>query len=310
MKKLRIAIIGCRNMGQKHLKTLREYFTDTVEVAGILCSSPESSAQRAAELNVPYFTNIDEITLNTVDAAIISTPARTHAKIGEELLLRGIPCLIEKPLAPTLSECDRLISAAKSSNSMIIIGHTENYNPAVIRLKQELQHPITKIKGIRTSQNASNKTGISAIQELMIHDIAIIQALLGDNILSSSVHKRPDLSWENHAIVEMKYKNGAEVKLEALREDRPVERYMDIEDTQKNTFHIEFMERRLIKNGQILTQEGNSLQNELADFINCIRHHTEPLISTKEAKNIVKLCLNLEKGIPDLSLIKTVELSR
>jgi len=297
MNKLKIAIIGCKNMGQKHLKTLRENFADTVEIAGILTSSPESSARRAAELNVPYFTNLDDINRSTVDAAIVSTPGPTHAVIGEKLLLRGIPCLIEKPMATTLDGCEKLISAASSGQSLIAVGHTENYNPAVIRLKEELHAPVTSIKGIRSSRHATNKTGISAVQELMIHDLAIVHSLLGNDVMTSSIHKRPDLSWENHAIAEMKYKNGASVELEALREDREVERFMDIFDADGNVFHIDFMERRLLKNGQVLTEGGNSLQNELADFIDCIKNGTTPLVGAREAADILALCLRLEEGM-------------
>lgn len=294
MNKLKIAIIGCRNMGQKHLNTLREYFADTAEVVGILNSTPESSARRAAELNVPYFTDIAEITKDKVDAAIVATPGTTHAEIGEKLLLRGIPCLIEKPMATTLAGCDKLTTAAKAGNTLIAVGHTENYNPAVVRLKQELRAPVISVKGIRTSRHAANKTGISAVQELMIHDLAIVYSLLGDEPTAFDVSKRAELSWENHAVAEMKYENGATVKLEALREDREVERFMDINDAEGNVFHIDFMERRLSENGRILTEEGNSLQNEHSDFINCIKNGAAPLIGASEAKGIVKLCLLLE----------------
>lgn len=297
MEKMRIAIVGCRNMGQRHLKVLRENFADTVEVVGILNSTPQSSAQRAAELNVGYFTDIDEITKDKVDAVIVATPGVTHADIGEKLLLRGIPCLIEKPLATTLKGCEKLIAAAKKGKSLIATGHVENYNPAVVRLKEELQAPVMSIKGIRTSRNASNKTGISAVQELMIHDLAIVYSLLGQELETAGIEKRSDLSWENHAVVHMKYKDGATVKLEALREDREVERSMDIRDADGNVFHIDFMNCRLVKNGQVLTEGGQSLKNELADFINCVKNGGTPLVGAYEATNILRLCLDLEKGM-------------
>jgi len=296
MNKLRIAIVGCRNMGQKHLKCLQENFADEVEFVGLLNSSPESSKMRAAELNVPYFTNLDEISKDKVDAAIVSTPGSTHANIGRQLLKRGIPCLIEKPLATTLNDCETLISAAEIGKSLIVPGHIENYNPAVIRLKQELHSPVFSIKGIRTSKN-STQTGISVIQELMIHDLAIVYSLLGDDLLSSEIAKRPDLSWENHAVVGMKYKNGASVELEALREDREVQRFMDIDDIKGNHFHIDFRKCQLLKNGQVLTNGGNSLKNEQADFINCIKTGNTPLVCAREAKDILELCLRLEQKI-------------
>lgn len=66
----------------------------------------------------------------------------------------------------------------------------------MVRLKEELHSPIVRIRGIRTSRNAANKTGISAVQELMIHDLAIVYSLLGSDIRKAEVGKRSDLSWE------------------------------------------------------------------------------------------------------------------
>ena len=296
MDKLRIAVVGCNNMGKKHVAVLRGHFADRVEIAGILNSSVESSARVAAELNVPYFKNLDDIDRKTADAVIVATPGVTHAEIGAALLARGLPCLIEKPLATTLSGCEKLIAAAGEGQTFILPGHSENYNPAVVRLKEELHSPIVRIRGIRTSRNAANKTGISAVQELMIHDLAIVYSLLGSDIKKAEVGKRPDLGWENHAVAEMEYKNGASVKLEALREDREIERFMDIDDARGNTFHIDFTERRLLKNGRILTDGGNSLQNELTNFLNCVEGKEIPKVRAEEAANILKLCLKLEQN--------------
>ena len=234
----------------------------------------------------------------------MATPGVTHAEIGAALLARGLPCLIEKPLATTPSGCEKLIAAAGEGQTFILPGHSENYNPAVVRLKEELHSPIVRIRGIRTSRNAANKTGISAVQELMIHDLAIVYSLLGSDIKKAEVGKRPDLGWENHAVAEMEYKNGASVKLEALREDREIERFMDIDDARGNTFHIDFTERRLLKNGRILTEGGNSLQNELTNFLNSVEGKEIPKVSAEEAANILKLCLKLEQNLSMIDYFK------
>ena len=130
MDKLRIAVVGCNNMGKKHVAVLRGHFADRVEIAGILNSSVESSARVAAELNVPYFKNLDDIDRKTADAVIVATPGVTHAEIGAALLARGLPCLIEKPLATTPSGCEKLIAAAGEGQTFILPGHSENYNSA------------------------------------------------------------------------------------------------------------------------------------------------------------------------------------
>ncbi len=300
MKKLRIAIIGCRNMGKKHLNILQEYFADAAEVVGILNSTPESSARQAAELGLAYFNSLADITSNKVDGVIIATPGITHAAVGSELLSRGIPCLVEKPLGTTKEECESLINAAVARKTTLFVGHLENYNPAVIRLKQELAHPIKSISGIRTSRNSGNKTGISAVQELMIHDLAIVYSLLGGKPSTVQISKRADLDWENHAVADFSYSDGAAVKLEALRDDVPIQRYMDIEDSVGNRFHIAFTERSLSKNGRELIAGGNTLVNELDNFLGCLRGEETPLVGGREAEEILGLCLRLEGKIPQL----------
>ncbi len=95
MDKLRIGVVGCKNMGKKHVAVLCRHFADRVEIAGILNSSAESSARVAAELNVPYFKNLDDIDRETADAVIVATPGVTHAEIGAALLARGCPALLK-----------------------------------------------------------------------------------------------------------------------------------------------------------------------------------------------------------------------
>ena len=302
MGKYRIAIIGCNNMGKKHLAVLREYFSKEVEVVGILNSSPESTEKRAKELSLSWFKSLEEITPETVDGAIVSTPAVTHASIGKELLKKGIPCLIEKPLGTTQKECEQLIKAGREGKAPLLVGHLTSFDPAVIRLKQELKYPIKKIRGIRISRNAENKTGISAVQELMIHDLAIIYSLLGNHLSKTELTKDETKDWENHAVAKLEYADGAEIELEALRENIVVRREMEIEDVKGNHYHLNFMKQSLAKNGKELTSGGNCLANELANFIGCINKTEEPKVSGEEAKEILDLCLKIESKIPEKEL--------
>jgi hypothetical protein len=108
------------------------------------------------------------------------------------------------------------------------------------------------------------------------------------------------LDWENHAVADFSYSDGAAVKLEALRDDVPIQRYMDIEDSVGNRFHIAFTERSLSKNGRELIAGGNTLVNELDNFLGCLRGEETPLVGGREAEEILGLCLRLEGKIPQL----------
>lgn len=296
MRKLKIAIIGCKNMGSKHLKILREFFADEVEIAGILSSTPQSSAAKAAELGVPYFSHLEEITPHNTDAAIIATPATSHCAVGTVLLRKGIPCLIEKPLAATDHECEHLEAAACEGNATILVGHLTNYDPAVISLHRHLKAPVKSIKAIRTSANVGVKD-ISVISELMIHDLAIVNSLIHSSLRKSCISKPDSYRWDENAVVIMEFDDGSVVELEGLIDSVPVTRTMDIEDTNGNLYHLNFVKHSLACNGEILCEGGNPLKKELANFISMARGESKPLVTAEEGRKNLEICTFLENKI-------------
>ena len=293
MKKIRIAIIGCKNMGQKHLHCLQNNFANEVKIAGILNSTPKSSAACGKKLGVPYFEKLTDINRRKVDAVIISTPAETHYEIAKTLIEKKIPLLIEKPLASTEEECYELRVLAKEKQVPILVGHTENYNPAVIKLKEELSAPIKTISAYRSSNNPGFKQ-THIISELMIHDIAILNLLNGAAIKKLSVSKNSKYRWDEHAVVEMFLSDNSAARLEALRAECPIERKMRIIDKDNHIYQIDFLARRLTKDGKTLCEGGDSLLAEQQDFISMVRNGSTPLSGIDEGVENVEICRYLE----------------
>lgn len=296
MGKIKIAIIGVKNMGKKHLKVLQNYFADEVEIAGIVNSTPESSQARAEELGVPYFKTLSEITKDNVDGVIICTPATTHLAVGREILQKGIPCLIEKPLATTQKECQELIDIAAQNNVVLMVGHNTNYDSSVIMLKELAQKPIKSIEGIRTSRYVNEgKKDVSVIQELMIHDLGIMNELISAPMTNVKVSKQPQYDWKENALLEIDFADGAHVKLEGLIADKDVQRTMKVVDANEDVYELAFLESALFKNGQMLRIGGNMLKNELANFIAVLKGSEQPFVTGEEGLKNVATCIELEK---------------
>ena len=74
--------------------------------------------------------------IGKVDAAIVAAPTSAHAEIGCRLLDAGIDVLVEKPIAATLADADRLIEAAARNGRILQVGHLERFNPAVVELER------------------------------------------------------------------------------------------------------------------------------------------------------------------------------
>ena len=300
MSKLRIAIVGCNNMGKKHLECLRNNFADDVEISGIL--NNKTTKERAAELGVHAFENLETINKKNTDAVIIATPAETHASIAENLLSRKLPCLIEKPLGANEQECESIENIAKKYQTPFLVGHLENYNPAVVKLKESLEAPIKSIKAIRTSRNVNAQRKTSVVSELMIHDLAIVTDILDVLPQKIVVSKHNQYDWSSHAKVKLNYQN-AEVELESLIADKDVIRTMDIEDAKANNYHIDFPSRKLTKNNEILCEGGNSLYNEQRNFISMIKGQEAPYVSFSQALKSVVLFNKIEQQITNNQII-------
>lgn len=290
---IRIAIVGCKNMGRKHFNVIKTHFNEQATVVGILNSSKESTEKTASELGVTAFESFDDITKDSVDAVIVATPAENHYSTTLKLLEKRIPTLVEKPFASNIDECNMLRKMAEDNNVPLLVGHTENYNPAVEKMLNMIQRPIKSIKAIRTSCNPGFKD-THIVSELMIHDLAIVNSLMSDAPTKTSICKDSKYRWDEHAIVETEYASGTTVCLEAVRADVAVERNMSIIDNNNDMYEISFYDRKLRRNGQLIPCVGDSLQSEIQDFLNMVQTGARPKVSLEEACKNVEICNRLE----------------
>ena len=71
--------------------------------------------------------------LEIVDAVSVAVPTFKHHEVASEFLSRGIPTLVEKPLATSAAEAESLVNLASSRNTILQVGHIERFNPAAGR---------------------------------------------------------------------------------------------------------------------------------------------------------------------------------
>jgi predicted dehydrogenase len=114
--------------------------------------------------------------IGQVDAAIVAVPTMAHAEIGCALMDAGIDVLIEKPIAPTLAEADRLVEAAARNARILQVGHLERFNPAVIALERAATLPLF-FEVHRMSVFTLRSLDVDVVLDLMIHDLDIVLAL-------------------------------------------------------------------------------------------------------------------------------------
>lgn len=168
----RLAVIGVGSFGKNHVRVVRE--NPQAELRFVVDADLTRARELAGE-SVASTADYRDV-IGQVDAAVLAVPTIRHSEIGCALLEAGIDLLVEKPIAPTLAEADRLVSAAESNHRILQIGHLERFNPAVIALEQTAILPLF-FEIHRMSMFTLRSLDVDVVLDLMIHDLDIVLAL-------------------------------------------------------------------------------------------------------------------------------------
>jgi predicted dehydrogenase len=137
MGKSRIAVAGAGYIGLAHMAAARA--SPTCTLSAVVDPAP-GAAQAAADAGVPLYRSLDElIKQDRPDAVILATPNRLHVPQALQCIEAGLPCLIEKPIAPTVAEGEGLVKAAESARARVLIGHHRAHSPIMARAKEVVE---------------------------------------------------------------------------------------------------------------------------------------------------------------------------
>ncbi len=184
---LRTAVIGVGHLGRQHARIhsnlAAEGLTDFVSV----CDLDENTARRiAAERKVEWTTDWQKL-LGHIDAVSLAVPTESHCEIACALLESGVHVLVEKPIARTLAEADQMIAAATRSGALLQVGHLERFNPALVALRPNVRQPVY-FEIHRVGEFTARSLDIDVVLDLMIHDLDIVQWLVGENVAVTELH--------------------------------------------------------------------------------------------------------------------------
>ena len=184
---LRTAVIGAGSLGRQHARIHRTLATEGRSQFVSVCDINEETARNvSAERETEWTTNWRDL-IGRVDAVSLAVPTEVHCEIACDLLEAGIHVLVEKPIARTLDEADRMISAAEKGNAVLQVGHLERFNPAMVALRPHVRKPVY-FEIHRVGQFTARSLDIDVVLDLMIHDLDIVQWLVGEEVEVTNIH--------------------------------------------------------------------------------------------------------------------------
>src|SRR6266404_7472063 len=184
---LRTAVIGVGHLGEQHARIHATLAAEGLSQFTIVC---DIDADRVQTVSCQWRTNAttDWRTLaGQVDAVSLAVPTESHCEIACGLLAAGIHVLVEKPVSRTLDEADRMIAAGKQGNAILQVGHAERFNPALVALRPHVRNPVY-FEIHRVGQFTARSLDIDVVLDLMIHDLDIVQSLVGSDVDVTNVH--------------------------------------------------------------------------------------------------------------------------
>lgn len=229
MTPLRVAVVGAGPMGRLHARTVARSAALDRDCA--LAAIVDRHALRANHLALEYgVAALDDLRrLREVDAAIVAVPTTAHVETALVLVEAGLDVLVEKPLANALPEGIRLVERAEALGRILQVGHVEWYNPLWSEALARAGEPRT-IRVRRLQPRAARGLDIDVVQDLMLHDLDWVTRALGGEITSCEASGRSrGGSGLDEAEVELRFRSGCVVRLEASRIHARRERRIEIE---------------------------------------------------------------------------------
>ena len=135
---IKIAVVGTGAIGRHHLVAITE--SKDCELCAICDLNQVVLSELAIQYCVPVFTDYREIVKGVVvDAVILNLPHWLHCEASIFFLEHGVHVLVEKPMANSTEECDKMILAAQKANKKLAVGHVQRYFMANRKVKEIYQ---------------------------------------------------------------------------------------------------------------------------------------------------------------------------
>jgi predicted dehydrogenase len=295
---LRVAVIGVGHLGKHHARILSSM--PGVELVGIVDTHLGRATEIAAEYRTRPMLDVRELD-GKVDAVTIAVPTETHLEIARRFLLAGVPVLVEKPMARSLAEADEMIAAAAKADTLLAVGHTERFNPAVAVAREHLTDP-RFIEVHRLGTFPERSLDIDVVFDVMIHDLDVILSVVPSEVESidavgvAVLTKRFDI-----ANVRVRFRNGCMANLTASRISR--ERVRKIRFFQKDAYiSIDYAAQKVekftisrplgipkIDGGDLAVTNEEPLARELADFVDAVTSKRPPLVDGAQGRRALAL---------------------
>ena len=335
MLKIRTGIIGSGRMGERHANACS--FIRSADVVGFADVDSGKSELLARKFHKKSYSIQEMLEDDSIDTIHVCTTNQSHAENSIAALRSGKHVLVEKPMATTLYDCDRMISAAEKSHLNLMVGHTYRFYPSSLKVKQILDGGnIGSIKAVidyavdpgqipgqkKTPHWLLSKRHGGGILFDVIHSVDKLRFWLKSEVVSAYV---PLIYSDRHSNIEkislalLNFSNGVSASI------MPVAQITRVRDVgtkiigTKGVLYTRYGEEvkvgksnwknyrfdHMAKNASYLHNLQGFI-NEISEFILSIKNKRQPMITGQEGKKNLEVVLCMYESYKKKKIVSIV----
>lgn len=315
MKRLRLAVVGAGHMGRLHAGKVARLAAsgEPLELAGVADLLVERAEELARPLGARVARDFREL-IPEADAAIVAVPTVSHHPVVLELLKAGLDVLVEKPIAATRAEASSLVEAARAGERVLQVGHLEWFNAALRAMQGQVQRP-RFVEAHRLGPFPGRATDVDVVRDLMIHDLDIVQRLVGEEPERIDAIGVPVLSSEvDIANARLHFPGGCVANFTASRVSPTPMRKLRL-FSRDGYFSVDFLERKAVvfrrtRSGPdaepriemepLEIDRDDALERQLRSFVEAVRTRRVADDAPETALRALDTALRVVEAMPPL----------
>jgi len=304
---LRLGLAGLGSMGRNHLRVI----TSNPDTRLAAIADPDAAALDSAvgQTGAAGFADpLEMVSAGRIDAVVVAAPTTAHVPLALAAIGRGLPVLVEKPLAATVDDALQIVTASRRAGVHVQVGHVERYNPAVLEMGRLMREgwlsTVYAITSRRAGPFPARIRDVGVTVDLGTHDVDILSWIAGERPVRvyAETAQRLHATHEDLTFGVMHFPSGATGFLDvdwltpakrrslvAIGEEGMFELdYL----TQKLTFTRADVDKPLLIDGYATTFTGDvaeipvvskePLRAELDEFVRVLRTGDRPYVDAED----------------------------
>ena len=300
-------MVGAGYLGRFHAQ---KYASEAgCRLVAVADPRPEAREALALELGTTAVADHREL-LGKVDAVSVVTTTPAHFAIARDFLEAGAHVLVEKPITETVEQARELITIAARCGRILQVGHLERFNPAIVAAESELVGA-RFIDCQRLAPFKERGTDVNVVLDLMIHDIDIVQSIVGRPIESIDAVGTPVFSGAvDIANARLRFEGGCVANVTASRVSLKMERklrvfrddaYLSIDLQQRILTVIRKQATPPAPGGLPVAidersfEQGDALRAEIRSFLDCITTGGAPVVGGEDGLRALETAIRITR---------------